>query len=158
ELKRAAEETSELLGLLPAPAPGLQLDDVLRRANAPWWRRSGLIAAAVTILAVTVAGATGGRPVLRAVAAWFRSVGPYPATPPSPRPPATASDAQMGVAVVPGRSAEIVFDTTQVSGMLRVSLADTVELAIRSSAPVAYRISPTGVAVHNGGRTASYEI
>jgi hypothetical protein len=51
-----------------------------------------------------------------------------------------------------------VFDSAQASGVVRVSLADTVELAVRASEPVSYRVYPVGVVVHNGGSVASYDV
>jgi len=43
-------------------------------------------------------------------------------------------------------------------GRLRVALADTGELVIRSDAPVSYRINARGVVVHNSGSEASYDL
>ena len=155
-LEQSSEATDELLDLLAPPPPALQLDTVLQRARRVRTRRVGLIAAAVTLLLAATAGATVGRPFVRALAARIWAVvHPGVSTPTHGAP---APGAQAGVAVVPGPVAEIVFDTTQASGVVRVSLADTVELAIRSSEPVAYRVYPVGVTVHNGGSAASYDV
>ena len=157
ESEQADQTTAGLLGLLePPPAASLQLDTVLHRARRTRGRRTALIAAAVTLMVTAAAGATVGRPFVRTLAARvWAAVHPQGRAPVQPEAP---FGAQTGVAVVPGDVAEIVFDTTQAGGVLRVSLADTSELAIRSSAPVMYRVTPGGVRVHNRGSAASYEV
>jgi hypothetical protein len=155
-IRQASQATGALLELLSPPEPVLALAEVTHRARRARMRRSGLIAAAVTLLVAATAGATVGRPYVRAVAARiWAAVHPRASVPASPnRPPADNA----GVAVVPGLVAEIAFDTSQYSGALRVRLADSVELSIRSDAPVSYRVRPGGIDVHNRGSTASFDV
>ena len=156
EIEQAAAAAGSLLNLLVPPVPALQLNAVLYRARRARVQRAGLIAAGLTLLVAASAGATVGRPYVRALAARiWAAVHSRTAVPVHNEPPPSA---ETGVAVVPGMVAEIVFDTAQASGALRVSLADTAELAIRSSEPVTYRVYPVGVIVRNRGSSASYEI
>ena len=156
EVERNIHAAGALLSLLEAPAPSLRLEAVVRRASRTSRRQVGLIAAAAMLVVVVAAGATVGRPYMRALAARFGGI-VWPKAPP-PRRPETPAGAEAGVAVVPGVVAEIVFDSTQARGVVRVSLADTVELAVRASEPVTYRVYPVGVTVHNGGAQASYDV
>jgi hypothetical protein len=64
----------------------------------------------------------------------------------------------MGIAFAPGIDALVVFETRQQRGSLRIALADTAELVIRSDAPVSYRINAGGVVIHNPGSAATYDI
>lgn len=159
ELEHASETTDELLDLLVQPEPALQLSSVLQRARREQRWRAALIAASVTLVVAATAGATVGRPFVRAVAVriWAAVHPSRGATPPT-APERGGGGAQAGVAVIPGAVAEIVFDATQSSGVLRVSLVDTAELAIRSSAPVTYRVYQGRVIVHNQGSGASYDV
>lgn len=156
EMEHSVQSAEVLLSLLVSPTPSLRLDTVMHRVRRARARRVGLIAAAVTLMVTAAAGATVGRPFVRALAVRIWAVvHPKARAPVQPEAP---GGAQAGVAVVPGVIAEIVFDTTQALGVLRVRLADTVELAIRSSEPVTYRVYPVGVVVHNGGSGASYDV
>ncbi len=159
-IEQASQATERLLNLLVSPASSLRLDDVRHRVRWARTRRAGLIAAAVTVVVAATAGATVGRPYVRAlVARIWRVVHPTPPVPPlAPSSPEVPRGSQAGVAVVPGAVAEILFDTTQASGVLRVALADTMELVIRSSAPVTYRVYLGGVVVQNRGSAASYDV
>jgi len=152
EIEQNALGTGQLLDLLPAGVPSLDLQVVVRRARRARLRRAGLIAAAVSLFAVSIAGATVGRGLAgRVWAMVHRRARIQP-------PPAVVPHDSMGIAFVPGMEADVVFDTKQDHGQLRVALADTAELVIRSDAPVAYRINAQGVVVHNPGSGASYEI
>lgn len=158
-IEQASQATGQLLDLLVPPASSMRLDDVRHRVRWARIRRAGLIAAAVTVVVAATAGATVGRPYVRAlVARIWRVVHPTTTVPPPAPSPLEVPTGSQGVAVVPGTVAEILFDTTQASGVLRVSLADTMELAIRSSAPVTYRVYLGGVIVHNRGSAASYDV
>lgn len=155
-IRQASQATGALLELLAPPEPALALADVPRRARQARIRRSGLIAAAVTVLVAATAGATVGRPYVQAVAARiWAAIHPRTSTPKlRDRPPGDYA----GVAVVPGLVAEIAFDTVQQNGALRVRLADSVELSIRSDAPVTYHVRPEGIDVNNRGSSASFDV
>jgi hypothetical protein len=129
------------------------MDTIVRRARRPrlGW---GAIAAGLMLVIATVAGATVGRPYVRALVARIRAVvHPTPTPPPAPTAPG-----QAGIAFVPGPRTDISFDAAQSVGSLHVSLADAAELVISPSASVTYRVHPGGVIVHNRGGQASYEI
>ena len=155
-LEAAAQETRALLNLLPTAQPALRVETIVRRARRPRLRW-GAIAAALALCVATVAGATVGRPYVRALVARIRAVvrSTPPAPPALPEPPLHG---QAGIAFVPGPLAEISFDAPQAAGALHVFLADTAELMINPTASVTYRVHPGGVVVHNSGSEASYEI
>jgi len=154
ELESAAQETAALLTLLPTAAPNLRIESIVARASRPRLRW-GVIAAGLALFVATVAGATVGRPYVRALVEQIRGiVRPTPPAPPTPNP----SLGQLGVAVAPGPQTDISFDATQSAGTLRVVLADTTKLVIDPTAAVTYRIYPGGVIVHNSGSDASYEV
>jgi len=151
-LDSASQETAALLGLLPTAAPDLRIETIVSRARAPRLRW-GVIAAALALVVATVAGASVGRPYVRALVTQIRAV-VHPVSPaPSPAPPG-----QLGIAFIPGPQTDISFDAPQSSGAVHVSLADTAKLVIDPSASVTYRVYPGGVIVHNRGSAASYEI
>ena len=152
-LEAAFQESRALLDLLPIAEPTLRSDAIVRRARRPRLRW-GAIAAVFMLAIATVAGATVGRPYVRALVARIRAV-VHPAPPVAPEPPAQG---QAGIAFVPGSSADITFDEPQAAGTLHVSLADTPDLAIDPTAAVTYRVHPGGVIVHNRGSAASYDI
>jgi anti-sigma factor RsiW len=152
-LEAAIQETRALFDLLPSPEPALRSDAIALRARRPRLRW-GAIAAALMLTIATVAGATVGRPYVRALVARIRAV-VHPVRPAAPAPPAQG---QAGIAFVPGPSADIIFDEPQAAGVLHVSLADTPDLAIDPTASVTYRVHPGGVMVHNRGSAASYDI
>ena len=155
-IEQDALATGQLLDLLDQPANPVQLDLVLRQARRARTRRAALIAASVTLVAVSVAGATAGRPLVRALVSRIRAL-VHPATP-VPLEASPAPGDSMGIAFVPGIETVVTFDSGQVTGLLRVSLADTAELVIRSDAAVSYRISAGGVVVHNPGSAANYDV
>ncbi len=126
-LESASRETAELLNLLPSPAPKLRIESIVSRARGPQLRR-GAIAAGLALFIATVAGATVGRPYVRALVEHIRAV--VRPAPPSPPPPP----------------------------QLRVVLADTSKLVIDPTAAVTYRVHPGGVVVHNRGSEASYDV
>jgi hypothetical protein len=152
-LEAASEEARALLDLLPAAQADLRIDTIVRRARSTRLRW-GAIAAALTLIVATAAGATVGRPYVRALIARIRAV-VRPASPPSSEPQAHR---QAGIAFVPGPLVEIAFDAPQPAGSLHVSLADTTELVIDPTASVTYRVHPGGLIVHNRGSDASYDI
>ncbi|PYP17724.1 MAG: hypothetical protein DMD54_06750 [Gemmatimonadetes bacterium] len=154
-LESAAQETAALLALLPTAAPDLRIETIVSRARAPRLRW-GVIAAALALVVASVAGATVGRPYVRALVVRIRAVvHPESSAPPAPSP---ARGGQVGVAFIPGPQADISFDAPQSSGAVYVSLADTAKLVIDPSAAVTYRVHPGGVVVHNVGSSASYDI
>ena len=152
-LESTAQETAALLALLPTAAPDLRIDTIVSRARAPRLRW-GVIAAALALVVASVAGATVGRPYVRALVAQIRAV-----VHPEPSAPSPASrSGQVGIAFIPGAQADVSFDAPQSSGTAYVSLADTAKLVIDPSAAVTYRVHPGGVIVHNVGSSASYNI
>ncbi len=154
-LESASRETAELLNLLPSPAPKLRIESIVSRARGPQLRR-GAIAAGLALFIATVAGATVGRPYVRALVEHIRAV--VRPAPPSPPPPPQTPLGQLGVAFAPGSEADVSFDATQSAGTLRVVLADTSKLVIDPTAAVTYRVHPGGVVVHNRGSEASYDV
>lgn len=155
-LESASQETTALLKLLPTGTPDLRIETIVSRARRPRLRW-GAIAAGLALVVATVAGATVGRPYVRALAARIRAV-VHPASPARAAPPEPRDIGKVGIAFVPGPQADITFDASQSAGALRVSLADTAKLVIDPTASVTYRVYPGGVVVHNRGSEASYDI
>jgi len=154
ETQQSAQATDRLLDRLGAPTLSLDISTVVQSARQSSRRRAGLIAAGISLLVVSVAGATVGRPVVRALVERVRAL----VHPAAPEPTSAPFDQSRGVAIVPGSETRIVFDSVQTAGVLRLSLADTAELVIRSDSQVIYRVSDSGIIVHNGGSRASYDL
>lgn len=152
-LERDIGATEDLLGLLPAPELALSIQDVMERAALAGRRRSWLIAASVMLALTATAGATVGRPLVRAVAARVRNV-----FRPSARAHPSDVTQQLELGLAPGPETDLVFRAAQTGGELRVSLADTSELVVRSSRAVPYRVFPGGVMVENDSGTASFDV
>lgn len=155
-LASSAREAAELLDLLPNTVPELRLQAIVSRARGPRLRWS-VAAAGLAIFLATVAGATVGRPYVRTLVARVRAF-VRSGRPVQPRPGASPDVQRARVAFVPGPNADISFDASQSVGVVNLSLADSDKLVIDPTEPVAYRVSPDGVVVHNGGSRASYEI
>lgn len=153
-LEQASADTGKLLTLLTPQPLLLEPEAVIRRARVRSLTRSGVIAAAALVLAVGVASAMVGSSRVRAFAlrVWS-TVSGAPRSVPSSEP-----QGQGGIAFVPTPEAEIAFDMRQDQGVLRVAMADTAELSIRASGPVAYRVGAGGIVLHNRGSSASYDI
>src|SRR5467141_4882560 len=97
-LESASQETAALLNLLPSAAPEIRIESIVSRALGPRLRW-GAIAAALALLIATVAGATVGRPYVRALVEKIRAVvGPVSPVPPPPQTPKPPSLGQLGVA------------------------------------------------------------
>lgn len=154
-LQQSVTAAEDLLDLFGTESVALDVDRVIRRARGGRVRRPRLVAAAVAaaLLIATAAGATIGRPYVRAAATtiWklVRGQG---------RPSRATESLQGGVAMRPGPQIEIAFAATQPDGVLVVAVADTADLWVRSTAPVAYRVGFSGVRVDNRASWASYEI
>src|SRR5712671_7052042 len=71
-LEVAVQETRALLDLLPSAAPAMHIDTIVRRGRRARLRWAA-IAAGLTLFVVTVAGATVGRPYVRALIARIRA-------------------------------------------------------------------------------------
>ena len=153
-LQQASADTGKLLTLLTPEPLLLEPEAVIRRARVRSLTRSGVIAAAALVLAVGVASAMVGSSRVRAFAlrVWS-AVSGAPRSIPSSEP-----QGQGGIAFVPTPEAEIAFDMRQDQGVLRVAMADTAEISIRASGPVAYRVGAGGIVLHNRGSAASYDI
>jgi Putative zinc-finger len=153
-LEQASAETGKLLTLLTPEPLLLDPEAVIRRARVRSLSRPGVIAAAALVLAVGVASAMVGGSRARAFAlrVWS-AVTSAPRNLPSSEP-----QGQGGIAFVPTPDAEIAFDMGQDQGVLRVTMADTAEISIRASGPVAYRVGASGIVLHNQGSSASYDI
>src|SRR5467141_4463776 len=110
-LESASQETAALLNLLPSAAPEIRIESIVSRALGPRLRW-GAIAAALALLIATVAGATVGRPYVRALVEKIRAV-VRPAPPAPPPTPTQLGRGQLGVAFVPASQTEISFHVPQ---------------------------------------------
>lgn len=145
-------QTDALLDLLAPPPLHIHADTVMRsaRRSRRWWVG---IAALLALTIATIAGATVGRPYVRALVEKVRGGAEQPtASPPLRR------AGQAGIAFAPGPTTDLVFEARQSSGTMRVSLADTTDVMIDPTSMVTYRVSPGGVIVHNRNSDASYSV
>lgn len=142
-------DIGELLGLLDHPIPQVGAADVMRRA-ARRWRVSHAVAAGVALL--VVAGAATAVPG-SSVRTWVARLLERPQETTAEQDPAG------GVSMIPTDPFELVFETSQASGTVLVTLVEEAEFAVRAigRAP-AYSVAPQGVRVENAGSTADYEI
>ena len=150
ELERDVETTDELLGLLTPPPSALTLTEVAQHA-VPGPRRGWLIAATIALVILASAGAVVAAPFIRSlVSRVFHSR-------PSTALQQSSGAGQTAIALAPAAVTDIRFTVAQPDGVLRVSLADSTELVIRSSTAVSYRVFPGGLSVENVG-TPSFDI
>lgn len=147
------QEIGSLLSLLDHPVPQVAAEDVMRRASRRW-RRSQIAAAGIVLLVVAgAASAMPGSPLRAWLAGLFE--GSQEEAPEQGRPVGVSG----GISVIPTEQFELVFETSQESGVMQVTLADEAEFAVRAigRAP-AYSVAPEQVRIENAGSTADYEI
>ena len=138
--------------------PNLSASAVIGRAAARRRLTSRVVAASVGAAALaTAALAMPGSPVSRWIrTSLARTDVSAVATPPSALAPARDRST---IAVVPGPNFELVFDTTQSAGEIRVRFVQDAELSVRAEGGEArYAVLPAGLAVRNAGSSASYAV
>jgi len=160
EVEMAAEdgEIAGALAVLDRPIAAVDADTIVRRARRGGgrWR---LAVAGSALLAATAAAAMPGSPVRR----WLFEERDRPVAAPEMVAPVVAapeqSAAERGVAIVPGDSAEVVFDARQESGEIAIRIVAGRELRVRATGGSAgFVVRPGGVRVRNEGSRASYEL
>lgn len=157
--RREDRGIAELLSVLDHPVPHVDPDELVLRARRGVVRLE-LVAASVALLVLAgaafalpgspvrswVSGAFGGPRETAGVPAGWEQGGAFE------RPPS-------GVSVLPGRDFELVFETAQDSGVIRISLSDQAEMTIHSdSGDIGYSVEPQGVTVLNSGSVANYQL
>ncbi len=162
------EDTFRVLSTLDVGAPAVSFDAIVRRrgrgARQPNLRRWALAA----VVAFTVSGLAFAAP-RSPVREWLRSFFHtsddvrVPVTPrPAPAaPPRSRSDGRdlAGVAVVPGRSLRIDFETRQSAGDIAITMTDSAAVTVSTAAGTAtFTSSPTVLVVHNAGSAASFDV
>lgn len=147
------QKIGALLSLLDHPVPQLGPGDVMRRASRRW-RRSYVAAAGIALLVLAgAASAVPGSPLRT----WL--AGLLGAPPETSAPPADEQLISGGVSVVPTGEFELVFEAVQEAGIMRVSLTDEPELAVRSiGGEPGYSVEPDRLRIDNAGSTADYQI
>ncbi|UCC73885.1 MAG: hypothetical protein JSV86_04810 [Gemmatimonadota bacterium] len=147
------QEIGALLGLLDHPVPQVDAEHVVRRARRRW-RRPYIAAAGIGFLVVAgAASAMPGSPLRTWLARLFEGAQETGLRPGAP------AGVSGGISVIPTAQFELVFETGQESGVMRVTVADEAEFAVRAiGRPPAYSVAPEGVLIENAGSTADYEI
>ena len=160
EMEMTAEdrEIADALAVLDRPTAAVNADAIIRRARRGGgrWR---LAVAGSALLAATAAAAMPGSPVRR----WLFEESDRPVAAPEVVAPVAAaaeqSAAERGVAMVPGDSAEVVFDARQESGEIAIRIVAGRELRVRAiGGSAGFVVRPGGVRVRNDGSRASYEL
>ncbi|KPK81046.1 MAG: hypothetical protein AMS25_07995 [Gemmatimonas sp. SM23_52] len=147
------QEIGALLSVLDHPVPRVEAEDVMRRARRRWLRPRTAAAGIVLLVAAGAASAVPGSPVRTWLAGLFESL---QGTPPQQGLPVGVSG---GISVIPTEGFELVFETSQGSGVIRIFLTDEAELAVRAiGGGPGYSVGPERVRVENAGSAADYEI
>ncbi len=157
--RREDEQIADLLSSLDHTIPHLDPLSLTRRARRRVLKPR-LAAAGIALLIVAgAASAMPGsplRPWLSRVVGWIAG------TETTPREAGQVDSSQQppaGVSVFPGEKFELVFEAIQETGVIRISLADQAEVAVRSDDEgVSYSVDPQGVRVSNAGLGANYEV
>lgn len=157
--KREDRRIAELLSVLDHPVPHVDPDELVSRA-----RRGGVRAelVAASIAVMVLAGVASGLPD-SPIRSWFSRVSrgfeETAAVPAGRAQRGTFERSPSGVSVLPSGDFELVFETVQEAGMIRISLTDQIEIAVRSdSGGVGYSVKPQAVTVLNSGSVANYEL
>ncbi len=154
--KQEEQEIGALLSLVDHPVPKVGVEEVIRRATR-LGRRTYIAAAAGIVLFVlaAAASATPGSPLR----SWLVGLLGEAREAPAQDGQGPSTGAPGGISVIPAGEFELVFEAVQEVGVLRISLTDENELAIRSiGGGPGYSIAPEHVRVENAGSTADYEI
>jgi hypothetical protein len=155
-------DLADALHALDYPIERVSADVIIQRARArAVQRRWRFAAAAVVMLAASMAAALPGSPVRRWISQALRDT-PAPASPRTQPTSAQVPDrvAEMrGVVTAIGRAAEVAFTDWQIAGEVAIRFIPESELRIRSSeSPERYLVRPEGIRVRNPGSRASYEL
>ncbi len=158
-------DLASALDALDYPIRRVSADVIIQRARVrSAQRRWRIAAAAVVMLAASVAAALPGSPVRRWVMSALRSA-PAPETPAQPRAEPTPGEIterapdMRGVVTSISSSAEVTFSDWQAAGEVVIRLIPASELRVRSAvSPAGYQVRPDGIRVSNPGSRASYEL
>lgn len=155
-------DLASALDALDYPVRRVSADAIIQRARArAAQRRWRFAAAAVVMLAASMAAALPGSPVRR----WVESTLRGTAAPSAPRVAPTPAEVSergpemRGVVTSIGASAEVTFTDWQEAGEVAIRFIANAELRIRSNeSPERYLVRPEGIRVRNPGSRASYEL
>jgi hypothetical protein len=160
EARRDEEEVHALLGLVDHPPPAVRAESVVAMARRAGDNASGRWAAGVLLL-LTAAGAAYAAPG-SPVREWARSAVEWTRGGPESAPPAAeAREAPelAGLAISPGRSLTILFESVQPDARVRVSLGEWAEVRVRAPIGAAtFTSDAERLVIANGGPPATYEI
>ncbi len=159
---QAMQDEAELHALLrhldhaPPQVTAAAIAAKARRPSRTWGRW-----AAGLLLAMSLGGVAYAQPAVRAaivaVVGWLGARGDGPA--PIAGPEQTPAPPLAGIAVTPGRTLNIRFTSSQVTGQLRVSLIDGTEVLVRAPAGAAtFSAEVDRLVVDNLNATADFEI
>ncbi|MDQ6635158.1 MAG: zf-HC2 domain-containing protein [Gemmatimonadota bacterium] len=163
--KETEAYAARLLRTLDHPAPTVSVDALIARA-APRVRTRRHAAVAAGIAALVVAGvaaaAVPGSPVRQYVERVMGtpSIARSPHAPMTRRTPIRAAQPEAsGIAFVPANSVEVTFRDSQLAGVLRITVADSIAVRIaQRGGSAGYALTDAGVSVENTGSIASYDL
>lgn len=159
DAERQDREIAGQLGLLDHAVPDTDLRQLRRRATRPALRRTLAAAAVAFLIVAAAASAMPGSPVRSWLSRVFAGAADTSRQATTGEGAGVAAIQPSGVSVLPGGSFELVFDTLQDSGVVRITLSDEPEVSVRSEGSgVGYSVEPSRVRVLNAGSTASYRV
>lgn len=150
------QEIERLFSLVDHPLPEISVEGVIYRAHRRG-RRTYIAAAAGIVLFVLAAAASAmpGSPLR----SWLVGLVGEGRETPAQGGQGPATGAPGGISVIPTGEFELVFEAVQEVGVLRITLTDQSELAVRAIGEgPSYSLAPEHVRVENAGSTADYEI
>lgn len=155
-------DLADALQTLDYPVERVSADAIIQRARArAAQRRWRFAAAAVVMLAASIAAALPGSPVRRWVSEALRDA-PAPAEPqaqPTPSKVPERVPEMRGVVTSIGSAAEVTFTDWQMAGDVAIRFIPEPELRIRSTeSPERYLVRPEGIRVRNPDSRASYDL
>lgn len=159
EAEAEDDEVMGLLGRVDHGQPRIEVATVIARPVRPestWirWAAAGLLAVGLAGAAYAIPGSP--------VRGWLRALvrsAPPPQTVIAAPPPAPAAPVTGGIAVVPGPSFEVVFQSAQTAGEIRVTLTDGADLVVQARATGPSFTSNTDrLVIDNSNSAADFDI